>query len=47
MAVYLDFEEPIKVLADQLIENKKLQEEKGVNTSKIIVEIAKKLKEPR
>jgi acetyl-CoA carboxylase carboxyl transferase subunit alpha len=47
MAVYLDFEEPIKVLEDQLIENKKLQEEKGVNTSKIVVEIEKKLKETR
>ena len=47
MAVYLDFEEPIKVLEDQLIENTKLQEEKGVDTSKIVVEIEKKLKETR
>ena len=39
MAVYLDFEEPIKVLEDQLIENTKLQEEKGVDTSKIVIEI--------
>jgi len=47
MAVYLDFEEPIKVLEDQLIENTKLQEEKGVDTSKIVKEIEKKLKETR
>ncbi len=47
MTVYLDFEEPIKVLKDQLIENKKLQEDKGVDTSKIVVEIEKKLKETR
>lgn len=47
MAVYLDFEEPIKVLEDQLVENTKLQEEKDVDTSKIVVEIEKKLKETR
>jgi acetyl-CoA carboxylase carboxyl transferase subunit alpha len=47
MAVYLDFEEPIKVLEDQLVENTKLQEEKGVDTSKIVKEIEKKLKETR
>ena len=47
MAVYLDFEEPIKVLEDQLIENTKLHEEKGVDTSKIVKEIEKKLKETR
>ena len=47
MAVYLDFEEPIKVLEDQLIENIKLQENKGVDTSKIVNEIEKKLKETR
>ena len=47
MAIYLDFEEPIKVLADQLIENTKLHEEKGVDTSKIVVEIEKKIKETR
>ncbi len=47
MAVYLDFEEPIKVLEDQLIENTKLHEEKGVDTSKIVTEIEKKLKETR
>mgnify|MGYP000945537407 CR=1 FL=1 len=47
MAVYLDFEEPIKVLEDQLIENTKLQEEKCVDTSKIVVEIEKKLKDTR
>ena len=47
MAVYLDFEEPIKVLEDQLVENTKLQEEKGVDTSKIVIEIEKKLKETR
>ena len=44
MAVYLDFEEPIKVLEDQLTENTKLQEENGVDTSKIVKEIEKKLK---
>ncbi len=47
MAVYLDFEEPIKVLEDQLAENTKLQEEKGVDTTKIINEIEKKLKQTR
>jgi acetyl-CoA carboxylase carboxyl transferase subunit alpha len=47
MAVYLDFEEPIKVLKDQLIENTKLQEEKGVDTTKIVVEIEKKIKQTR
>lgn len=47
MAVYLDFEEPIKVLEDQLVENTKLQEEKGVDTSKIVSEIEKKLKQTR
>ncbi|MGB0887378.1 MAG: acetyl-CoA carboxylase carboxyltransferase subunit alpha [Vicingaceae bacterium] len=47
MAVYLDFEEPIKVLEDQLAENAKLQEDKGVDTSKIVNEIEKKLKETR
>ena len=47
MAVYLDFEEPIKVLEDQLAENTKLQEEKGVDTTKIVIEINKKLKQTR
>ena len=47
MAVYLEFEEPIKVLADQLAENIKLQEEKGVDTTKIVKEIEKKLKQTR
>tara|TARA_R110001592_G_scaffold189581_2_gene435079 strand:+ start:127 stop:1086 length:960 start_codon:yes stop_codon:yes gene_type:complete len=47
MAVYLDFEEPIKVLEDQLAENIKLQIDKGVDTSKIINEIEKKLVETR
>lgn len=47
MPVYLDFEEPIKVLEDQLIENTKLQEEKGVDTTKIIKEIEKKIKDTR
>jgi acetyl-CoA carboxylase carboxyl transferase subunit alpha len=47
MAIYLDFEEPIKVLEDQLIENTKLQEEKGVDTTKIVKEIEKKIKETR
>ena len=47
MAVYLDFEEPIKVLEDQLIENTKLQEEKSVDTSKIVKEIEKKIKQTR
>ncbi|MGB0882813.1 MAG: acetyl-CoA carboxylase carboxyltransferase subunit alpha [Vicingaceae bacterium] len=47
MAVYLDFEEPIKVLEDQLVENNKLQEEKGVDTTKIVKEIEKKLKQTR
>ena len=44
MAVYLDFEEPIKVLEDQLAENAKLQEDKGVDTSKIVNEIEKLVK---
>ena len=47
MAIYLEFEEPIKVLEDQLIDNIKLQEEKGVDTSKIVKEIEKKLKDTR
>ena len=47
MVVYLDFEEPIKVLHDQLLENTKLQEEKGVDTSKIVIEIEKQIKETR
>jgi acetyl-CoA carboxylase carboxyl transferase subunit alpha len=47
MAVYLDFEEPIKVLEDQLAENIKLQIDKGVDTSKIINEIEKQLVETR
>tara|TARA_B100000809_G_scaffold266808_1_gene331807 strand:- start:2487 stop:3443 length:957 start_codon:yes stop_codon:yes gene_type:complete len=47
MAVYLDFEEPIKVLEDQLVENTKLHQEKGVDTTKIVIEIEKKLKETR
>ena len=47
MAVYLDFEEPIKVLEDQLVENTKLHQEKGVDTTKIVYEIEKKLKETR
>ena len=47
MAVYLEFEEPIKVLEEQLAENVKLHEEKDVDTSKIIIEIEKKLKETR
>lgn len=47
MAVYLDFEEPIKALEEQLAENHKLQEEKGVDTSKIVKEIEKKIKETR
>ena len=47
MAVYLEFEEPIKVLEEQLAENVKLQEEKGVDTSKIIKAIEKKLKQTR
>ena len=47
MAVYLDFEEPIKVLEDQLVENTKLQEEKNVDTTKIVKEIEKKIKQTR
>lgn len=47
MAVYLDFEEPIKILEEQLAEHVKLQEEKGVDTSKIIKEIQKKIKDTR
>jgi len=46
MAVYLDFEEPLKVLAEQLEENKKLQE-KGVDTAKIDKEIEKKIQDTR
>ena len=47
MAVYLDFEEPIKELQEQLESNIKLQEEKEVDTSKIVKEIEKKLKDTR
>ena len=47
MAVYLDFEEPIKILEQQLEEHVKLQEEKGVDTSKIVKEIQKKIKDTR
>ena len=47
MSVYLDFEEPIQILEEQLAEHIKLQEEKGVDTSKIIKEIEKKIKETR
>lgn len=46
MAVYLDFEEPIRVLEEQLEENKKLQE-KGIDTSNIIKEIEKKIYDTR
>ncbi|MCC7332151.1 MAG: acetyl-CoA carboxylase carboxyltransferase subunit alpha [Flavobacteriales bacterium] len=46
MAVYLDFEEPIKILEEQLEENKALQE-KGIDTSNIIKEIEKKLYDTR
>src|SRR3989338_7193649 len=46
MAVYLDFEEPIKVLVEQIEENKKLQE-KGVDTAKIDKEIEKKIHDTR
>ncbi len=47
MAVYLDFEEPIKELEEQLEKNLKLQEEKEVDTTKIVKEIEKKLKDTR
>lgn len=47
MAVYLDFEEPIKELEEQLQKNITLQEEKDVDTSKIVKEIEKKLKDTR
>jgi len=47
MAIYLDFEEPIKILEEQLIENIKLHDDKGVDTSKIVEEIEKKLIETR
>ena len=47
MAVYLDFEEPIKELEEQLEKNVTLQEEKDVDTSKIVKEIEKKLKDTR
>ncbi len=47
MAVYLDFEEPIKVLEEQLTENEKLKKDKDVDTSDINKEIEKKLKETR
>ena len=46
MAVYLDFEEPIQVLVEQIEENKKLQE-KGVDTAKIDKEIEKKIQDTR
>lgn len=47
MAVYLDFEEPIKELEEQLEKNLTLQEDKDVDTSKIVKEIEKKLKDTR
>ena len=47
MAIYLDFEEPIKELEEQLEKNLKLQEEKDVDTSKIVKEIERKLKDTR
>lgn len=47
MAVYLDFEEPIKELEEQLEKNLALQEDKDVDTSKIVKEIEKKLKDTR
>ena len=47
MAVYLDFEEPIKELQEQLEKNLQLQEEKEVDTTKIVKEIEKKLKDTR
>lgn len=47
MPVYLDFEEPIQILEEQLEEHLKLQEEKGVDTSKIVKEIQKKIKDTR
>ncbi len=47
MAIYLDFEEPIKELVEQLEKNIKTQEEKGIDMSKIITEIEKKLVETR
>ena len=47
MTVFLDFEEPIKVLHDQLAETIKLQEDSGVDTTKLATEIEKKIKETR
>jgi len=47
MAIYLDFEEPIKILEDQLNEHIKLQKENEVDTSKIIKEIEKKIIDTR
>ncbi|MCB0402730.1 MAG: acetyl-CoA carboxylase carboxyltransferase subunit alpha [Flavobacteriales bacterium] len=47
MAVYLDFEEPIKELEEQLENAKKLQEDNEVDTSKIVKEIEKKIKDTR
>ena len=47
MAVYLPFEEPIKELEEQLAKNIKLQKEKGVDTSDIILQIEKKINETR
>ena len=47
MAVYLPFEEPIKELEEQLEKNIKLQKEKGVDTTEIILQIEKKIDETR
>ncbi len=47
MAVYLPFEEPIKELEEQLEKNIKLQKEKGVDTTDIILQIEKKIDETR
>lgn len=47
MSVYLDFEEPIQILEEQLEEHLRLQEDKGVDTSKIVKEIQKKIKDTR
>lgn len=47
MAVYLDFEEPIREIEEQIAQTKEVTEKSGVDTSSTIKELEKKLKETR
>ena len=47
MAVYLDFEEPIREIEEQIASTKEVAEKSGVDTSATIKELEKKLKETR